>query len=395
MTKSNKKKLFPSDEAAETTPQINRQQKQLRLQQRIANAARIFQDDVTARTLLESLAEGVIAINHNGTIVLINERTEEIFGYSRDEAVGRSLGIVLPEQYVKVHNHYMGEYFSNPRVRPMGQGFDLLGKRKDGTEFPVEVSLSFLETETELLGLAFITDITRRKAAEKTLKQQNEALDAFAHMVAHDLGSSLVLMIGYSEILLEDFQAMPPEDLRNHLATIAQSGHKMNDVIRELLLMAHIRKEDVKLHLLDMGRIVDEALQRLQHQIKESGAEIVLPNSYPAALGYAPWVEEVWFNYISNALKYGGQPPRLELGGTPQKNGYVQFWVKDNGAGLTAEQQKQLFDPLTRSKKNLVKGSGLGLSIVQRILEKLGGQVTSESEVGKGSVFSFTLPGPE
>ena len=126
MIKANKKKLFPSDEAAEITPQVNRQQKQLRLQQRIANAARLFQDDVTVRTLLESLAEGVIAIDHNGTIILINERTEEIFGYSRDEAVGRSLGIFLPERYVKVHNHYMGEYFANPHVRPMGQGFDLV-----------------------------------------------------------------------------------------------------------------------------------------------------------------------------------------------------------------------------------------------------------------------------
>ncbi len=111
------------------------------------------------------------------------------------------------------------------------------------------------------------------------------------------------------------------------------------------------------------------------------------------ALGYGPWVEEVWANYLSNAIQYGGRPPRVELGATEQADGMVRFWVRDNGPGLTPEEQARLFTPFTRLDQVRAKGHGLGLSIVRRIVEKLGGQVGVESEVGRGSVFTFTLPG--
>ena len=121
----------------------------------------------------------------------------------------------------------------------------------------------------------------------------------------------------------------------------------------------------------------------------------MLPDHWPIALGYSPWIEEVWVNYISNAIKYGGRPPRVELGATVQADGMVRFWVRDDGSGLTPAEQAQLFVPFTRLNKTPAKGNGLGLSIVRRIVEKLGGQVGVESEglPGRGCVFSFTLPG--
>jgi two-component system sensor histidine kinase/response regulator len=145
---------------------------------------------------------------------------------------------------------------------------------------------------------------------------------------------------------------------------------------------------------LDIGCIVDEARQRLAHMIAESKAEIILPQDWPLASGYAPWVEEVWANYLSNALKYGGRPPRIELGATEQSDGWVRFWVRDNGPGLTPEQQARLFAPFTRLDRVRAQGHGLGLSIVRRIVEKLGGSVGVESSgvPGQGSVFYFTLP---
>jgi two-component system sensor histidine kinase/response regulator len=160
---------------------------------------------------------------------------------------------------------------------------------------------------------------------------------------------------------------------------------------------------------LDMASIVAEAQQRLAHMIEGHQAEIVLSDTWPAATGYGPWVEEVWVNYLSNAIKYGGRPPRVELGfvvsacpdrsprappngATAQPDGMVCFWVRDNGPGLTSEEQARLFTPFTRLDQVRAKGHGLGLSIVRRIVEKLGGQVGVESEVGRGSVFTFTLP---
>jgi signal transduction histidine kinase len=140
-----------------------------------------------------------------------------------------------------------------------------------------------------------------------------------------------------------------------------------------------------------MERIVDAACQRLSALIEERTAEITLPEAWPTALGYGPWVQEVWVNYLSNALKYGGTPPVIELGASPQ-DGSIRFWVKDNGPGITAEDQARLFTPFTRIDQAAAQGHGLGLSIVHRIIEKLGGTVGVESEVGAGSTFWFTLP---
>ena len=180
--------------------------------------------------------------------------------------------------------------------------------------------------------------------------------------------------------------------MRESLDTIAKTGQKINSIIQELLLLSQVRKVEVKTRRLDTARIVAEAQKRLAYMIQEHQAEINLPSTWPEASGHAPWVEEVWANYISNALKYGGRPPWLELGGERLPNGLVRFWVRDNGKGLTPEEQAQLFTPFTRLDQVRAMGHGLGLSIVRRIVEKLGGLVGVESQVGQGSTFFFTLP---
>lgn len=227
------------------------------------------------------------------------------------------------------------------------------------------------------------------------LQRRNEELDAFAHTVAHDLQSPLSLVIGYAEVLEEDFAALPAEQMRTYLHTITKNSRKMSTIIDALLLLAGVHKAGVTLESLNMTDIVTQAQQRLAPLLDEYQPEIILPDSWPTALGYGPWVEEVWTNYISNAIKYGGRPPRLKLGAELQSNGMVRFWIRDNGPGLTPEEQRRLFTPFTRLDQVQVKGHGLGLSIVRRIVEKLGGEVRVESAgiTGQGSTFSFTLPG--
>jgi two-component system sensor histidine kinase/response regulator len=137
-------------------------------------------------------------------------------------------------------------------------------------------------------------------------------------------------------------------------------------------------------------------LKRLRYQIRATEAKISLPSQWPCAYGYAPWIEEVWLNYISNGLKYGGsdeKPPVLKLGATAESNNMVRFWVADNGPGLSPADQKRLFKPHTRVTSKKIRGEGLGLSIVWRIVEKCGGKVGVESQEGAGSCFWFTLPG--
>jgi signal transduction histidine kinase len=228
------------------------------------------------------------------------------------------------------------------------------------------------------------------------LEARNEELDAFAHTVAHDLKSPLGVITGLAGVLAEDYTSMSNHELRQYLDMIAQNGHKINRIIDELLLLAVVRKlEDVETAPLDMAAIVAESQGRVAHMIKESKAKIALPVTWPVASGYGPWVEEVWTNYLSNAIKYGGHPPRVELGATKQTDGSVRFWVRDNGSGLTPEEQTRLFTPFTRLDQVRAKGHGLGLSIVRRIVEKMDGQVGVESKTGQGSVFYFTLPNIE
>jgi signal transduction histidine kinase len=142
----------------------------------------------------------------------------------------------------------------------------------------------------------------------------------------------------------------------------------------------------------DMCHVVAETRARLDAMIARSAATLIVPESWPTALGHGPWVEEMWANYISNAIKYGGTPPQVELGATKEEDDHVCFWVRDNGEGLTPENQARLFTPFERLSQVRAEGHGLGLSIVQRIAEKLGGRVSVQSEIGKGSTFCFTLP---
>jgi signal transduction histidine kinase len=244
----------------------------------------------------------------------------------------------------------------------------------------------------------------RQYAAE--LKARNEELDAFAHTVAHDLKNPLNNVINSADLLTRGDTAMLDEERQECLQTMVRSALKMSNIIDELLLLAGVRRTQVEVGPLDMAGIVTEAQLRLVHLIGDTRAEIILQDvsAWPVARGYGPWVEEVWVNYLSNALKYGGRPPRVELGADPlstpltnggeEEGGMVRFWVRDNGQGLTPEDQARLFTPFTRLDQARAKGHGLGLSIVRRIVEKLGGRVGIESAgvPGQGSTFFFTLP---
>jgi two-component system sensor histidine kinase/response regulator len=252
--------------------------------------------------------------------------------------------------------------------------------------FQLEEVLARVRTHLDLQDM-------RRKLQKQNeqLQQQNAELDAFAHTVAHDLKNPLGLIVGYTQILYQDAPNLSSQDLESIGYESYRAAKKSANIIDSLLLLASVRKEDVEMASLDMADIVKQALERLELMIEEYQGEIVLPETWPVVLGYAPWIEAVWVNYLSNGLKYGGQPPRLELGATPQSDGTVQFWVKDNGPDLKADEQTALFTEFTRLNKVRLEGHGLGLSIVRRIINKLGGQVGVESEGSQGSRFFFIL----
>ena len=224
-----------------------------------------------------------------------------------------------------------------------------------------------------------------------TLKARNKELTAYDQTVAHDLKNILTHIILYAANLRNYSDRVSDEKFNNNLDNISDMSFKMSNIIEELLLLSGVRNTEVEASPIDMAGIVNEAQKRLELMIKQNNAEITVPSKWPAAIGYAPWIEEIWFNYLSNAIKYGGLPPLIELGSTEQSNGTVIYWIKDNGQGIPKEKQEELFVRFTRSKKDFSMGHGLGLSIVKRIIDKLGGQVGVKSEEGQGSRFFFTL----
>lgn len=243
-------------------------------------------------------------------------------------------------------------------------------------------------------------DITARKNAEEMMRRhtdelraRNEELDAFAHTVAHDLKNPIASMMGFASLVLNYYDRMDAEPIKEYLQLIVDSGYKLKQIINSILLLAGVtRQEQVQLTTIDMGDVIYGAQSRLLPMIEETNAQIIMPPRFPNAMGYGPWVEEIWANYLSNALKYGGTPPRIEFGADELPEGQVRFWIQDNGAGIDAEAQNKIFLPFTRMNQAKIEGHGLGLSVVQRIVERLGGEVGVESEVGRGSRFYFTLP---
>jgi two-component system sensor histidine kinase/response regulator len=229
-----------------------------------------------------------------------------------------------------------------------------------------------------------------QKALE--LESKNIELDEFAHTVAHQVQGLLSQMVGYTGYIEMNYKGTLPEEVLGLLKRILQGGNKMNNVISELLLLASVRKDEVKYWPLNMGRIVNESIKRLAFQIETYEAEISQPESWPVALGYPSWIEEVWVNYISNGLKYGGPSPQITLGADGPSKGMIRFWVRDQGQGISAADQSRLFVPHTRLRQTRVRGEGLGLSIVRRIVHKCGGRVGVDSQLNVGSTFWFTLP---
>lgn len=249
------------------------------------------------------------------------------------------------------------------------------------------LTIQKLQNELEDRNISLHEEINRR---EDLIAE----LDSFSHTVAHDLKNPIGVTMTHAQFLCKYGSRLSPEEFQKYANVIVQTGRKMSNIIDELLLLASVRTERIAPKPLNMAEIVEETQARLAHLIEENQVEFITPPSWPVAWGHAPWIEEVWINYCSNAIKYGGRPPKVELGASIQPDDSIKFWVRDNGVGITAESQKNLFIPFTRLNQIEMDGHGLGLSIVQRIVEKLGGRVEVESDgvPGHGSTFSFFLP---
>jgi PAS domain S-box-containing protein len=342
----------------------------------------------------------VIMTDLQGRITYINDKFTEVTGYSMDEAYQKKPNILSSGSHSKTFfKHLWKTIIAGEDWRG-----EIYNKRKDGT-FYWEAAHVFPVQDIEGNTTHYIKeseDITERKKKDEQLQQQtrdlqlkNYELDAFSHTVAHDLKNPIGTIIGFTEILKEDLNETSKEDIKAFIEAMNRSAKKSNDIINSLLFFAGVSETDIELEKINLKLILREALERLSPMIQDYKSTISYPEKWPAAYGKPQWVEEILVNYISNAIKYGAYPPVIEIGYEELKNDatkMLKIWVKDNGPGISKGDQDLIFGKFERLKKINIEGHGLGLSIVKRITEKLGGKVGVNSTLGEGSIFYFTLP---
>jgi PAS domain S-box-containing protein len=275
---------------------------------------------------------------------------------------------------------------------PLNSGETTIGVITLETSNPAHFSEEIFEV-LKLLAARIATAIDNARMYEERAGLV-EDLRAFAATVAHDLKTPITNVVGYATLITQMKSQLSEEMQLTYLERTVQSAHKAAAIIDALMLLARVRaSREVEIDAVDMPSVLTETRSRVDFLLKETGGTLEMPEEWPVARGYAPWVEEIWVNYISNGLKYGGSPPNVKIGFSPCDDDSVRFWVRDNGQGVALEAQDQLFKPFSRlDETSSIEGHGLGLSIVHRIAERLGGSVGVESKPGEGSLFYFTLP---
>lgn len=352
--------------------------------------------------VLDSTPDGIVIVNADGCIVFASVQAEVLFGYERDDLTGMPLEALLPAKFRHSHVAHRTDFFSQPRTRSMGMGLDLFGLRKNGSQFPVEISLSPLKTDEGMLVMSAIRDITQNKIAEQLMKDRtreleaaNNELGAFSYSVSHDLRAPLRAINGFCKIIMEEYTQGLPEELVRFLQLIAGNASHMNVLVDDLLKFSQLSRQQLQPRSIAMAALARATLDGLMTEEDRASFTIGVMDM-PDCMGDVVLMTQVWTNLLSNALKFsrGTPAPAIEIGCRMNAR-EPEYYVKDNGAGFDMQYAHKLFGVFQRlHRAEEFEGTGVGLALVQRIIFRHGGTIRAESEVGKGSTFYFTVGAP-
>lgn len=353
-----------------------------------------------SRSAVEAAPNGMLMINVEGEIVLVNSQVEKLFRYSKDELLGRPVEILIPHRYRLDHPRHRRSYFLAPEARPMGGDRELVGLRSDGTEFPVEVGLNPLETDEGVFVMASVVDITERRESElqlanyrSELEAKNSELEEILYIVTHDLKSPLVTLQGFTGLLLRHLENDDREKVMDAAERIQRATSRMSHLLEDLLQLSRVGRVEDDFTCLDLNAVLEEVRESLAPQLEERQARLVLEEGLPWLNFSQTRLTQIFDNLLNNALKYGCPEPDMTIEvGSERRDGEILLYVRDRGPGVPTEYHKQIFLLFQRLDSRDEEGTGLGLAIVSKILELVGGTIWIDSDRGHGSTFWIRFP---
>jgi PAS domain S-box-containing protein len=374
------------------------------------------------RELLEAAPDAIIEVDREGHILVLNRVTEELFGYSREELLGRPVDLLVPDDLRPMHAHHRARYRAHPATRRMGSGLSLQGRRKNGTTFPVEISLSPVKSEEGFRVTAVIRDITERQhtedqlravqerytrelsATNRELEQRNREIDRanrlkseFLASMSHELRTPLHTVIGFSELLAEELEGPLNEKQKRFVNHIHKDSLHLLELINDILDLSKIEEGRLELHpeTFDVAAAIEEAVSTIRPQGLAKSIAIETDLTEPLALRADRLrFKQVLYNLLSNAVKFTPEGGKIAVKGV-SRDGSLEISVSDSGVGIPRHEHEAVFDKFYQAgatTKGVREGTGLGLAITKRLVEEHGGRIWLESEQGKGSRFTFAIP---
>lgn len=350
------------------------------------------------RATVESAPTAMVMIDQAGTIVLANAELTALFGYTRDELLGRKIEILVPNRFRHAHPGLRTQYFGERVARRMGEGRDLFGIRKDGTEFPVEIGLNPIGTDEGMFVLGAIVDLTERTHQAQALRTANEALERsnielqrFAYVASHDLQSPMRTIAGFVELLGSRYGEQLDAQARDWIQRAVHATKHLQAMVRDLLEYSRVDANPRPFVRVALDEVFDETVAMLRAAIDESRATVVREGNLPVVEGDRSQLAQLLLNLIGNAIKYHGEePPRVSMSGG-KVDGEWRFAVADNGIGIDPRSHDKIFEIFRRLHTKEYPGTGIGLAAARRIVQCHGGRIWVESAPGRGSTFYFTL----
>ena len=361
---------------------------------------------------LKFAPDAIVIVDRDGRIAHVNNKMEKIFGYPPNELIGEPVEILMPTSRSQEHQQHRAGYIDNPHPRPMGNGLDLKGRRKDGSEFPVDITLGPLNTREGPFVLSIVRDITERKQAEDEIRQlnvnlerrvlertselqaANRELESFSYSVSHDLRAPLRSIDGFSQAIMEDYAKHLDDQGRDYLERVRTATQRMGDLIDDMLALSRVTLAEMQRKTVDLSALAAEVIAELQKTAPERKVDWHIEPALSAA-GDEHLLRVLLVNLLDNAWKFTGKTANatIEFGTMRNNDGETEFFVRDNGAGFDMTYADKLFGAFRRlHTTDEFPGTGIGLATVQRVIHRHGGRVRGTGMPGQGATFYFTLP---